>query len=240
MISTKTIEVLARTYQTTELTIRREYVQQLFLAYFYQQKESKAIFFKGGTALRIIYNSPRFSEDLDFNTSDHTIKAIEDAVFETLREIEHEGIETDIRESKKTSGGYLAILNFILHATNISLSLEVSFRNREATGEVATVASDFMPPYILIHVRQGELVAEKMNALLSRKKARDFYDLYFILRANLLPRKTKKMLPRVLDILRVTDINFEHELKLFLPKSHWLIIKDFKTMLEREIERHSV
>lgn len=34
---------------------------------FYQEKEAEAILFKGGTALRLIYQSPRFSEDLDFS-----------------------------------------------------------------------------------------------------------------------------------------------------------------------------
>ena len=72
MISEKTIKELTQKYQTTEINIIREYCQHLFLSYFYQKRKSEQIYFKGGTALRIIYNSPRFSEDLDF-TGIHNI-----------------------------------------------------------------------------------------------------------------------------------------------------------------------
>ncbi|MBI3335601.1 MAG: nucleotidyl transferase AbiEii/AbiGii toxin family protein [Candidatus Portnoybacteria bacterium] len=69
MISQDTITKFADRYQTTELTIRREYLQHLFLSYFYKQGNTDNIYFKGGTALRFIYKSPRFSEDLDFSSS---------------------------------------------------------------------------------------------------------------------------------------------------------------------------
>ncbi len=36
---------------------------------------------------------------------------------------------------------------------------------------------------------------------------------------------------------KTSNINFEIELKQFLPKSHWPILRDFKTSLEREINR---
>lgn len=104
MISGETIKKLAQKYQTTELNIEREYFQHLFLSYFYQQKGSEKIYFKGGTALRLIYQSPRFSEDLDFSSSLKNIPVIEKMVIGTLSEIEREGIEAEIKEAKKTSG----------------------------------------------------------------------------------------------------------------------------------------
>src|SRR5947199_9599316 len=108
MISDDTLTILRNRYQTTELNVRREYVQQLFLSYFYQHSQTDKIFFKGGTSLRIVYKSPRFSEDLDFGSTLHDISEIERAVLETLIAIQREGIETEIIVSKKTSGGYLA------------------------------------------------------------------------------------------------------------------------------------
>jgi predicted nucleotidyltransferase component of viral defense system len=111
MISADVITKLSRKYQTTELNVRREYVQHLFLAYFYQQPQAKAIFFKGGTALRIVYGSPRFSEDLDFSSTLHSREEIEEAVLHTLHAVEREGIKTDISESKDTSGGFWPLFN---------------------------------------------------------------------------------------------------------------------------------
>ena len=65
MISNDTIRQFALKYQTTELNVRREYFQHLFLSYFYKQEGSERVFFNGGTALRLIYHSARFSEDLE-------------------------------------------------------------------------------------------------------------------------------------------------------------------------------
>jgi len=84
---------------------------------------------------------------------------------------------------------------------------------------------------------QDQLIGGKIQALLDRKKPRDFYDLYFILRKRLPIKDKKTVLPQALHDLQKTKINFEVELKQFLPKSHWAIIKDFKKTLERELKR---
>lgn len=100
-----------------------------------------------------------------------------------------------------------------------------------------TIVSNFIPAYTIIALEKEQLIDEKIQALLSRKKARDFYDLYFILRANLLPTHKKDILPQVLEALRQSSIDFEQELKEFLPRSHRAIIRSFPASLEREIER---
>lgn len=237
MISNQFIKDLSIKWQTSELNVRREYIQHLFLSYFYRHPESDKIYFKGGTALRIIYKSPRFSEDLDFSSTATTINKIEDIVIETIREVEREGIDIDIKESKKTSEGYLAIINFLLHSHEIDIQLEISQRKEKNAGEVATVVNDFIPPYTIIALKQEQLISGKIHALLYRQKARDFYDLYYILRANLLSPNKKDVLNKVLDLLSKQNIDFEKELKLFLPKSHWPIIKNFKDILTQEIRR---
>ena len=100
-----------------------------------------------------------------------------------------------------------------------------------------TIVSDFVPSYTIIALAREQLVDEKIHALLFRKKARDFYDLYFILRANLLPSYKKDVLPEVLETLKQSRTDFDQELKAFLPKSHWALIRGFPATLEREIER---
>lgn len=238
MIADNSIRELAHKFQTTELNVRREYVQHVFLSYFYQQPQTDKIYFKGGTALRMLYDSPRFSEDLDFSSSLTAIHPIEQAVLETLAEIERENIHTDLNESKRTSGGYLAIITFQLQGVTVSLQLDVSLREGRKKGEPITVASSYLPAFTVIALAREQLVEEKINALLMRQKARDFYDLYFILRANLLSAKERGVLGQALKTLRQSDINFEKELKQFLPKSHWALIRTFRATLEREIERY--
>lgn len=238
MISNEALRSLATKLQTTELNVRREYFQHLFLSYFYQQSLADRVYFKGGTALRMLYNSPRFSEDLDFSSSISDAGAIEEAMLETLVAISRENIYPDVEESKKTSGGYLAIVSFRTEGqVAVSIQLEISLREGEKTGEAVTIASDFIPAYTIVALIREQLIDEKIQALLSRRKARDFYDLYFILRANLLPTQKKDVLSQVMETLKQSSLNFEKELKEFLPKSHWTIIRDFPTPLGREIER---
>ena len=238
MITLEQIKKLALKYQTVELNVRREYFQHLFLSYFYQQPHAKRVFFKGGTALRIIYNSPRFSEDLDFSAKGISIKDLEHAFLETLNDIERENISVSIQEAKTTSGGYLSLVKLEAQEfQSVLMELEVSFRNTQLNQEVVTVSREFVPPYTVFYLSLEQLVDEKIQALLLRKKPRDFYDLYFMLRSNLLPATKKSVLPKALKALRETEINFEKELKQFLPKTHWPIIRDFKQTLEREMQR---
>ena len=245
MISPDQITSLATKSQTTELNIRREYVQHVFLSHFYQQKESNKLLFKGGTALRIIHNSPRFSEDLDFDYIAPPPKdqKIEKILQECMVSMEKEGIGFILEEAKKTSGGYLAILHFDIKNQTIKIQLEISFRsNREINihkkGEIFTIVNDFTPPYTLVGLETKQLVAEKLKALLNRKKARDFYDLYYILRKKMLPVATKKKLPQVLNILSSEKMFFDQKLAEFLPKNQRAIIANFQKTLVAEIERN--
>src|SRR5438105_818598 len=99
MISEEQIKTLASKYQTIEENVIREYFQHVFLSYFYQQEEAANIYFKGGTALRVIYKSPRFSEDLDFTVSLIDIKAAESLLIATLEQVERENINVSLKES---------------------------------------------------------------------------------------------------------------------------------------------
>jgi len=69
MLDKDTAQDLSRELRIDLFTVYREYLQLLFLKYFYNQKESQKIYFKGGTALRFLYGSFRFSEDLDFTSA---------------------------------------------------------------------------------------------------------------------------------------------------------------------------
>ena len=237
MIANDTLLTLSTKYQTTELNVHREYMQHLFLSYFYQQPQTNEIYFKGGTALRIVYGSPRYSEDLDFGSTLHDIDEIENAVLATLVEVQREGIASTIIESKKTSGGYLAIIDFMLDQTNVRLRIEASFREKKLESETETIFGDFVPPYIINVLAQEQLVDGKLAALLDRKKPRDFYDLYFLLQKGFISVKQKGLMKQVLPLVEQTDINFTQEIKQFLPQSQWHIIKDFKTVLERAVKR---
>lgn len=243
MIEKRLIQQLCDRYQTTIDNIVREYFQHLFLAQLYQEKGSEHFLFKGGTALRIVWQSPRFSEDLDFTGVNQKIDDIEETMQEVLAKIEKSGIETGIDESKATSGGYLAIFNFRTKEYSSQIEINVSLRkDKKIRGSSSLIQSDFTPAYTLIHLNETLLVGEKIQACLTRGKARDFYDLYFILRGRLAFQevftKDKALKQRLINAINKGGLDFKQELKQFLPINQHLIIKGFPDTLVREIDRN--
>ncbi len=246
MITQETIQKLKTQYQTNELNVIREYFQHLFLSYLYKLEGTENILFKGGTALRIVYGSPRFSEDLDFsifNIEPRNQKEFTEQLFtEVLVEIEKSGIRVDLGPKPgPTAEGYYGNATFKLYDYPIvRVEINVSSRNgRKVQGEVDSVANDFVPTYNLYHLPQALLVDEKIfDALLTRKKARDFYDLYFIMRKGLLtPEHKKKLNEHKGEILEASNTDFSDELGVFLPQDQQAIIKDFRTNLISELNR---
>ena len=54
--------------------IVREFWETVILKGLFDSLEGKSLIFKGGTALRLVYGSPRFSEDLDFSLTEDRLK----------------------------------------------------------------------------------------------------------------------------------------------------------------------
>lgn len=241
MIDLKWIEEFSRKNQTTKNNVAREYCQHLFLSKFYRQGGAEKILFKGGTALRILWRSPRFSEDLDFQGLATTITEIENTLESTCLEVEREGLKIDIQESKKTTGGYFGKILFQWQEFFIPIQLEISSRKKKATMGQTLIDNDYIPSYTLLHVSRDELIEGKVQALLNRAKPRDFFDLYFILRSHLglqATLKTHKNLKQaVLTKLNKTGLDVSKELKEFLPASYHPLLKNFKANLQQELER---
>ena len=53
----------------------------------------------------------------------------------------------------------------------------------------------------------------------------------------MLETEHKKLLPEILEKLKKSRTDFKKELKVFLPRSHQMILKDFKNTLIKELER---
>jgi predicted nucleotidyltransferase component of viral defense system len=227
MITQDAIRKLALQFRTSEHpNIVREYFQHLFLSQLYRLEKSDNLLFKGGTALRIIYGSPRFSEDLDFSifhVEQHNRKYfIEDLFSAVLAEIEKTGTKVELGSKPDvTSEGYYGDATFHMQDyPAISVTINISARNgRDIKGEIDSVANNFVPTYNIFHLPQELLVEEKIfDALLNRRKARDFYDLYFIMRKGILTPEQKGRLNEKKDeIIRNSGkIDFDAELFLFL------------------------
>jgi predicted nucleotidyltransferase component of viral defense system len=241
MIRLEEIEKLSTRYQSQPASVAREYCQHNILASFYSQEGSQRLLFKGGTALRIIYHSPRFSEDLDF-TGIHnpTYYEIENILTKTLSDLHYWGFNIDLLEAKKTTGGYLAKIDFSLYQFKFLIRIEISFRqsrNKKISSQTSSIQNDYIHTYNIMHLPLSDLIDGKLAALNARAKARDWYDLYFLLHNQMLETKHKQQLSGLLEKLKKSKTNFKKELKMFLPHNYQVIIKDFKSILVKEMEK---
>lgn len=248
MIAKEMLADLARRYQTSEFpNVVREYFQHIFLSSLSSLAGAEKMLFKGGTALRILYGSPRFSEDLDFslvgvarNESETFIEAFS---AHALAEMTRAGIDAEPgNPMSATSGGYYGdVICKMEGYPSVNIVINVSLRHSgKVRGEVDVVAGDFAPAYSVMHVPQQEIVEEKIfGALRERKKPRDFYDLYFMMRKGMLSSDQKKRCAKIQNEI-LTDakkINFRAELGAFLPVGQQMVIRDFLSTLEREMHR---
>jgi len=239
MINLDELNKIAVRNQTLPINVYREYCQNLFLSFLYQQKGSEFIQFKGGTALRIFYKSPRYSEDLDFSIFKLNQKQTEDLMVAVLSNLEKANLKIDLDESKETSGGYLANLSIDLVKYKLKISVQASKRKTEYTSPNVVLAdNDYVPSYTAYLLNEGEIVKEKLQAAIIRSKPRDFFDIYFLLRKGLIKRENRALLKKVSEIVGGSKINFKQELLNFLPKNLHSAVVNFKTTFLQEVEKY--
>lgn len=236
MLNIKNLKQFTDRAQTSIKNVVMEYCEHLFLSYLYQQQRSEQLLFKGGTSLRIVFGSPRYSEDLDFTGVSITHKAVDELFTNTLVVIEKTGIRVELEEGKPTTGGYLGRASFHAYGRDTSIQIEVSLRNgRRTHGVSSVIENDYIPAYTLVHLSTEEIIKGKMQALINRHKPRDFYDYFFLLSGNYPLVKEKSNLTVVRALLKETKYNFRNELRELLPASHAMHLKDFKRVLEQKI-----
>src|SRR3990172_6246807 len=239
MIDKKFLQNYAIKEGTSLDNVLREYTQHLFLRNFYTKPDSQNFLFKGGTALKLAFGSPRFSEDLDFTgikNSTHYEEILQDC----LLMLSTEGIKVELVESKPTSGGHLAIIKADLLGEEVEIQNQISFRPRgNVAGENVVINSGIAPAYNIHILDRKILIAEKIQSLIERAKPRDFFDLYFIFRDQKLRRhlqfdegQREKVLGN-LEKQRKEEL--ARELKRLLPRSFWPVVKDLPAALKREM-----
>lgn len=219
--------------------VLREYVQHLFLRNFYTKPDSRNFLFKGGTALKLVFGSPRFSEDLDFTgikNSTHYEEILQDC----LLALSTEGFKVELIDSKPTSGGHLAIIKVKLVGEEVEIQNQISFRPPgKVVSESVVVTSNIAPAYNIYILDRKIIVAEKVKALIDRAKPRDFFDLYFILRDQELQHHLQLnggQREKVLGNLgKQRREELARELKRFLPRSFWPVVADLPSALKREL-----
>ncbi len=230
---------IATQSQTQPINIYREYCQHIFLNYLYQHSNSDQFLFKGGTALRIVYASPRYSEDLDFTILQLSNRQIEDTVLFVLEQMRKINLEVELLESKKTTGGYIGLFKVKVEDIVVNIEINGSKRVKNANKDLVLIDNLFIPSYTLNILSETDLIVEKFTATLTRSKPRDFFDIYFLLRKGIIKEDLRSQLGQLEKLLKDKDINFEKELSMFLPQNIQGIARNFNKVFLQEISKYT-
>lgn len=186
-------ELLEYTGEYTKYQVEKDYLQHIVLAQLYANTTSELVF-KGGTALQKAYALNRFSEDLDFTFGMAKNSAEESPTNELRRRIER-GLQavnnfysaSYTTELKRIAIVYKLKINGPLYVKPQSaqtISIEISIRETELTRPdtiLITPRYRDLAPYFATVMSIDEMFSEKIRAVLTRRKARDLYDIYFLL-----------------------------------------------------------
>lgn len=187
MLNNAQISTLAMQNKIDKFTIIREYVQIRFLTELYQLSHPRVIF-KGGTALRLIYASPRYSEDLDFDALTG-VSEIEKCVNQVVGHLKRELPEIEVINLQSLVGlSFKIYLTTPVAAQKLTVKLDFSFREQDQKSEVEKrpIQSAFpIQSYVLIGVHSRErILADKICTLFTRFKGRDLYDTWYLLNSG--------------------------------------------------------
>lgn len=170
----------------------REYLQARILASLQRAGAMIPLAFHGGTALRFLYSTARYSEDLDFalekNKDNYDFRAYLRSI---QRDFRAESYTVDMKVSDQRIvhsafirfPGLLHELKLPPHTDEVlSVKLEVD-TNPPAGAQLATTLVRRHVPLQIQHHDRASLLAGKLHAVLQRSftKGRDMYDLLWYL-----------------------------------------------------------
>jgi predicted nucleotidyltransferase component of viral defense system len=179
--------------QHLRLNLLREYLQKLILKTMGDLGYLKKAAFVGGTALRVIYSSDRFSEDLDFSTLSRKGFSFKEMAELVKRSLTNYGLAIELhglKEARVVASCFIRFPELLgqlklspSRVQKLSIKIEIDFNP-----PAGAVMEEFlvMEPFLfsLNHYTLESLFAGKLHAILFRPwaKGRDYYDLMFYLR----------------------------------------------------------
>ncbi len=178
MISENKLRYIAGSTGMNLIYMEKDYFLTAFL---FLTKDIKGIYLNGGTALnKIFLGHARLSEDLDF-AADRPVSEIRN---EIEKAVKNSGMFTEFKTDKTTSEfvrylvyykSYFQEGSFIIVYVNRKASILLKPERRD-------VPNFYGIDFSIITLNLGEIIAEKIRALMTRNQPRDYFDAYFILK----------------------------------------------------------
>jgi hypothetical protein len=170
----------------------REYCQTRILQFLQERGAFRSWIFHGGTALRLLYQLPRYSEDLDFAlAASNDVLDFSGIINYICRAFEAEAytVRTTISEKKPVKSAFLSFpglwyeLGLSPHPVE-ALSIKIEIDTRPPLG--GKTETSLVHRFVLLnilHYDKASFLSGKLHAILNRSyiKGRDLYDLLWYL-----------------------------------------------------------
>jgi predicted nucleotidyltransferase component of viral defense system len=167
----------------------REYLQHKILALLFNSDYAMKFAFLGGTCLRIVHETNRFSEDLDFDNFDLSPQDFEQVSVIIKQGLENEGFSTEMEQVYR--GAYHCYIKFpnLLHQAGLSghreakILIQLDTEPQNFPFEPESFLLNKFDVFANIRTTPIDiLLAQKITAFLKRKqpKGRDIYDITFL------------------------------------------------------------
>ena len=245
--------VKARSSAVGGRNVAREYLQARILGSLQRAGAMVPLAFLGGTALRLLYSLPRYSEDLDFALErphkDYDFRGYLRAI---RSDLSLEGYEIDLRVSDNKVvhsafirfGGLLYELGLSPHADE-TLAVKIEVDTNPPGG--ASLETRIVRKFVVLHLQhhdQASLLAGKLHAILQRPytKGRDIYDLLWYLSDPGWPAPNLVLLNNALQQTgwggdSLTDQNWQQIIGEKIDELDWnRLIPDVRPFLENQAE----
>lgn len=191
MLSLKNIELhYPENQKSFKKNILREYLQYKILEIIFNSRYAHNLIFLGGTALRIVYNNTRFSEDLDFDNFNLKEEQFIDLANEIKSGLELQGYEVEIKNVFKGAFRSYIRIPKILFENNLSgveeekilIQIDTASHHFDYEKDIR-ILNKFDVFTEIFSTPIDILLSQKIYAALNRKRAkgRDFFDIIFLL-----------------------------------------------------------
>ncbi|MBA3045023.1 MAG: nucleotidyl transferase AbiEii/AbiGii toxin family protein [Candidatus Thermoplasmatota archaeon] len=192
MISRAQLASLGRRTGMNLYQQEKDYALKLFLFNYFRR--FRGAVFKGGTCIKYLFGTGRFSEDLDFNLLIDPLNFATE-VRRTLKELELAGLKSGFIREEVFDDAYTCEIWF--HGP--LYDGKVQNRNRFRIDAGKRIGLEMEPRWLLIRseypetmeqflvcaMDAREILVEKILALRERRKGRDLYDIWFLLQSGI-------------------------------------------------------
>lgn len=214
-------EKFAQELRIDRTQVVREFWEMIILKGIFESPEGKFLIFKGGTALRLVYGSPRFSEDLDFSLTANRLK---EKFKPLIRKIVSPFPELSITDLEEKYSTYLGEIKIVEDYLPLPFRIKIEVSKRREKGyqtDLALIASPASALQFLGRVSTLEqLYEDKLACVQKRAKPKDVFDLWYISR-----KLNKTYNPETVTIPKKEIVR---ELRKYLPKDFWPAIEKLR------------